>query len=138
MFVSVLSNILKYFRTSIEVIHICIKKVIIAMMQDSALDIEPEVIKEVIKAGTDLRQYSKEVEKKLRECENKSIQDYIKESQNIVNLHNKINDCDAILEVCLKKLFIPNLFHFYFSESVYQMFTVFREWRTCYCILNLI
>lgn len=67
-------------------------------MQDSALDIEPEVIKEVIKAGTDLRQYSKEVEKKLRECENKSIQDYIKESQNIVNLHNKINDCDAILE----------------------------------------
>ena len=68
-------------------------------MQSEQFDIEPEVIKEVIKSGTDLRQYSKEVEKKLRECENRSIRDYIKESQNIVNLHNKINDCDSILEV---------------------------------------
>ncbi|XP_065214394.1 vacuolar protein sorting-associated protein 52 homolog [Planococcus citri] len=62
------------------------------------LELKPEVIEEVIKTGTDLRQYSKEVEKKLRECENKSIQDYIKESQNIVNLHNRINSCDDILE----------------------------------------
>lgn len=67
--------------------------------QNPALDLEPEVIEEVIKTGTDLRQYSREVEKKLRESENKSIQDYIKESQNIVNLHNRINDCDGILEV---------------------------------------
>ncbi|KAK7576041.1 hypothetical protein V9T40_012327 [Parthenolecanium corni] len=66
--------------------------------QNPALDLEPEVIEEVIKTGTDLRQYSREVEKKLRESENKSIQDYIKESQNIVNLHNRINDCDGILE----------------------------------------
>lgn len=64
------------------------------------LELKPEGIEEVIKTGTDLRQYSKEVEKKLRECENKSIQDYIKESQNIVNLHNRINNCDNILEVC--------------------------------------
>ncbi|XP_065203374.1 vacuolar protein sorting-associated protein 52 homolog [Planococcus citri] len=62
------------------------------------LELKPEVIEEVIKTGTDLRQYSKEVEKKLREYENKSIQDYIKESQNIVNLHNRINSCDDILE----------------------------------------
>lgn len=67
--------------------------------QNQNLDLEPEVIEEIIKTGTDLRQYSKEVEKKLRECENKSIQDYIKESQNIVNLHNRINNCDNILEV---------------------------------------
>lgn len=64
-----------------------------------SLEVKPDVIEEVIKTGTDLRQYSKEVEKKLREYENKSIQDYIKESQNIVNLHNKINNCDNILEV---------------------------------------
>lgn len=69
--------------------------------QNHTIDLEPEVIEEVIKTGTDLRQYSREVEKKLRECENKSIQDYIKESQNIVNLHNRINDCDGILEVIL-------------------------------------
>lgn len=67
--------------------------------QKTLLDLKPEVIEEVIKTSIDLRQYSKEVEKKLRECENKSIQDYIKESQNIVYLHNRINDCDNILEV---------------------------------------
>lgn len=77
--------------------------------QNPAIDLEPEVIEEVIKTGTDLRQYSREVEKKLRECENKSIQDYIKESQNIVNLHNRINDCDGILEVTKILLFIVYL-----------------------------
>lgn len=69
--------------------------------KNSILNLESEVVEEIIKTGTDLRQYSKEVEKKLHEYENKSIQDYIKESQNIVNLHNRINDCDSILEVSL-------------------------------------
>jgi hypothetical protein len=35
----------------------------------------------------------------LKEVENKSIQDYIKESQNIASLHNQIAACDNILEV---------------------------------------
>lgn len=79
-------------------------------MQTEQFDIEPEAIKEVIKAGTDLREYSKDIEKKLKECENRSIHDYIKESQNIVNLHNKINDCDSILEVSYKHVTsCPNL-----------------------------
>lgn len=97
-------------------------------MQTSTLDLEPEAIKEVIKAGTDLRQYSKEVEKKLRECENKSIQDYIKESQNIVNLHNKINDCDTILEV---RIDLPFVFR---SSSLFSSiaYYIYREWNTCY------
>lgn len=76
------------------------------------LELKPEVIEEVIKTGTDLRQYSKEVEKKLREYENKSIQDYIKESQNIVNLHNRINSCDDILEV-IHSLFLITDFAFF-------------------------
>ncbi|XP_014253461.1 vacuolar protein sorting-associated protein 52 homolog [Cimex lectularius] len=67
---------------------------------DEALEnyLEDEVVQEVLKTGTDLRQYSKQIEKQLKEVENKSIQDYIKESQNIVSLHNQIVDCDNILE----------------------------------------
>lgn len=55
-------------------------------------------VQEILKTGTDLRQYSREIEKELKEVENKSIQDYIKESQNIASLHNQIAACDNILE----------------------------------------
>ena len=63
-------------------------------------DLEDDVVQEVLKTGTDLRQYSRQIEKELKEAENKSIQDYIKESQNIASLHNQIAACDNILEVC--------------------------------------
>ncbi|XP_034948479.1 vacuolar protein sorting-associated protein 52 homolog [Chelonus insularis] len=61
-------------------------------------DFEDDVVQEVLKTGTDLRQYSRQIEKELKEVENKSIQDYIKESQNIASLHNQIAACDNILE----------------------------------------
>lgn len=61
--------------------------------------LEDDEVQEVLQSGTDLRQYSKQIEKQLKEVENKSIQDYIKESQNIVSLHNQIAACDNILEV---------------------------------------
>ncbi|XP_050459656.1 vacuolar protein sorting-associated protein 52 homolog [Cataglyphis hispanica] len=57
-----------------------------------------DVVQEVLKTGTDLRQYSRQIEKELKEVENKSIQDYIKESENIASLHNQIAACDNILE----------------------------------------
>lgn len=60
--------------------------------------LEDKEIKEILKTGTDLRQYSKQVEKEFNEVENQSINDYIKESQNIASLHNQIGDCDTILE----------------------------------------
>lgn len=60
-----------------------------------------DVVQEVLKTGTDLRQYSRQIEKELKEVENKSIQDYIKESENIASLHNQIAACDNILEVRL-------------------------------------
>lgn len=62
-------------------------------------DLEEDFVQEVLKSGTDLRQYSQQIEKELKEVENKSIQDYIKESQNIASLHNQIAACDNILEV---------------------------------------
>lgn len=47
----------------------------------------------------DLREYSAQVEQELKDVENKSIEDYIRESQNIASLHNQIVNCDQILEV---------------------------------------
>lgn len=61
-------------------------------------NLEDDIIKEAFKSGMDLRQYSRQVEKELKEVENASIQDYIQESQNIASLHNQITECDGILE----------------------------------------
>lgn len=63
---------------------------------DNALD--DEVVQGILNSFTDLRQYSKEIEKELKETETSSIQDYIKESANIASLHNQISACDQILE----------------------------------------
>ncbi|XP_077986713.1 vacuolar protein sorting-associated protein 52 homolog [Glandiceps talaboti] len=57
-----------------------------------------ELVKGALESGVDLRHYSKQVEKELQQVENASIQDYIKESQNIASLHNQISACDTILE----------------------------------------
>ncbi|KAF8774759.1 Vacuolar protein sorting-associated protein 52 like protein [Argiope bruennichi] len=61
-------------------------------------NLEDDFIKEALKSGMDLRQYSRQIEKELKEVENASIQDYIQESQNIASLHNQITACDEILE----------------------------------------
>lgn len=63
-----------------------------------AEQLDDKEIQEILKTGTDLRQYSRQIEKEFKEVENKSIEDYIKESQNIANLHNQIGNCDTILE----------------------------------------
>lgn len=55
-------------------------------------------IREILSTGTDLRQYAVEIERAFNEVENRSIEDYIGESQNIASLHNQIGDCDTILE----------------------------------------
>lgn len=60
--------------------------------------LEDKEIQEILKSGTDLRQYSQQIEKDLKTVENQSIEEYIKESQNIACLHNQIGDCDNILE----------------------------------------
>ncbi|ELT91956.1 hypothetical protein CAPTEDRAFT_183678 [Capitella teleta] len=61
-------------------------------------NLEDEIVKEALKTGVDLRQYSKNVETDLLDVENASIQDYIKESQNIASLHKQIASCDTVLE----------------------------------------
>uniref|UniRef100_A0A672FJ28 Vacuolar protein sorting-associated protein 52 homolog n=1 Tax=Salarias fasciatus TaxID=181472 RepID=A0A672FJ28_SALFA len=61
-------------------------------------NLEDDLVKEALKTGVDLRQYSKQVEAELQRIEQASIRDYIKESQNIALLHNQITACDSILE----------------------------------------
>ncbi|KAL4219562.1 Vacuolar protein sorting-associated protein 52 [Mactra antiquata] len=61
-------------------------------------NLEDEFVKEALKTGVDLRQYSKQIESELLQVENASIQDYIKESENIASLHKQIAACDTILE----------------------------------------
>lgn len=61
-------------------------------------NLEDDLVKEALKTGVDLRQYSKQVESELQRIEQASIKDYIKESQNIALLHNQITACDSILE----------------------------------------
>ncbi|KAM9824191.1 vacuolar protein sorting-associated protein 52 homolog [Neosynchiropus ocellatus] len=61
-------------------------------------NLEDDLVKEALKAGVDLRQYSKQVEVELQRIEQASIKDYILESQNIALLHHQITACDSILE----------------------------------------
>ncbi|MCO5563351.1 hypothetical protein L7F22_016992 [Adiantum nelumboides] len=56
-----------------------------------------QVIASILGKGSDLREYARDVEEKLRQVELESIQDYIKESDNLVSLHTQIRDCDIIL-----------------------------------------
>lgn len=60
--------------------------------------LEDNFVKGVLQSGTDLRSYSKQIEKQLRDVENASVGDYINESGNIAHLHEQINGCDQILE----------------------------------------
>ncbi|KAL8137226.1 hypothetical protein V2J09_003227 [Rumex salicifolius] len=56
-----------------------------------------DVVANILSKGVKLRDYTKGVENNLREVELESIQDYIKESDNLVSLHDQIRDCDIIL-----------------------------------------
>ncbi|KAF3452337.1 hypothetical protein FNV43_RR02770 [Rhamnella rubrinervis] len=56
-----------------------------------------DVVANILSEGTKLREYTKGVEKNLQQVELDAIQDYIKESDNLVSLRDQIHDCDGIL-----------------------------------------
>ena len=55
---------------------------------DDDLELGPEVA-EALAKGTDLRQYSAEIETALRSVERASIQDYLQESESLAGLHTE-------------------------------------------------
>ncbi|XP_057769636.1 LOW QUALITY PROTEIN: vacuolar protein sorting-associated protein 52 B-like [Salvia miltiorrhiza] len=58
----------------------------------------------ILSKGSSLRDYTRDVENNLRQIELESIEDYIKESDNLVSLHDQIYDCDTILSQMEKLL----------------------------------
>ncbi|KAM1225950.1 hypothetical protein TB2_044481 [Malus domestica] len=56
-----------------------------------------DVVANILSKGTKFREHTKGVENNIRQVELESIQDYIKESDNLVSLHDQIRDCDSIL-----------------------------------------
>lgn len=60
-------------------------------------NLEDLEIQEVLRNGTDLREYALQIDKNIKEAEKGSVADYLKESENIATLHNQIEDCDSIL-----------------------------------------
>ena len=66
---------------------------------DDDIDVaDLESVQEALNKGTDLRQYSEEVEAALRSVERESIQDYIGESESLAGLHTQIRTCDNVLD----------------------------------------
>ncbi|KAH9529459.1 Vacuolar protein sorting-associated protein 52 [Dermatophagoides farinae] len=65
---------------------------------EPAIDCDEETVKEILNSNIDLREYSANVEKSLSELENNTIAGYIKEADNISELHLQITDSDKILE----------------------------------------
>ncbi|KAL1547803.1 Vacuolar protein sorting-associated protein 52 [Salvia divinorum] len=63
-------------------------------LQDYKTD---DVVTMILSKGTSSRNYTKDVEHNLRRIELDSIQDYIKESDNLISLHDQIHDCNTIL-----------------------------------------
>ncbi|KAH6778696.1 Vps52 / Sac2 family [Perilla frutescens var. hirtella] len=63
-------------------------------LQDYKTD---DVVTIILSQGPTSRNYTKDVENNLRRIELDSIQDYIKESDNLISLHDQIHDCNTIL-----------------------------------------
>ncbi|XP_042055499.1 vacuolar protein sorting-associated protein 52 A-like isoform X3 [Salvia splendens] len=63
-------------------------------LQDYKTD---NVVTMILLKGTSSRNYTKDVEHNLRRIELDSIQDYIKDSDNLISLHDQIHDCNTIL-----------------------------------------
>ena len=58
---------------------------------------EDTFIQAALGQGVDLR-YSRQIEQELREVEVESVRDYVAQSEQVVDLHNQMQSCDAILK----------------------------------------
>jgi hypothetical protein len=59
---------------------------------------QDELVQKALQKGVDLREYSKDIEKELRQVEIESIEDYLKESERLADLHQQLCQCDSVLE----------------------------------------
>ena len=59
---------------------------------------ESTIISKALEQGQDLREFSAELNKKLLEKENESIGDFLNNTEEALDLHLRVEKCDAILE----------------------------------------
>ena len=60
-----------------------------------------DVLKAILDQGCDPKEYGQQYETKLRQAELESIQDYITESDNLVELHEQVLTPDACISSCM-------------------------------------
>ncbi|KAJ8604162.1 hypothetical protein CTAYLR_008571 [Chrysophaeum taylorii] len=56
-----------------------------------------EFVRDALQQGVPLREYSKKVERELREVEAASVRDYVRQSSQVADLHGEMTKCDEIL-----------------------------------------
>jgi len=59
---------------------------------------DDDLITKVLQQGVDIRECTRQVEAEMREIETDSVEDYMKESNNLKGLHEEISKCDAALK----------------------------------------
>ena len=59
---------------------------------------EDEKVKVALSQGVDMREYTKKVEKELKEIEEAAVADYLQEGDNFAELYLQIKSCDQVLE----------------------------------------
>lgn len=67
-------------------------------MEQKYIELDDNVLNQILKTETDLRDYSQQVESALKNHENLAIDKYIKSGEHIVTLHKHLNDCENVLE----------------------------------------
>ena len=70
---------------------------LMAFTEDLERFAEDSFIQQALHQGVDLRSYSHQIEQELRDVEVESVRDYVSQSEQVVDLHNQMQSCDAIL-----------------------------------------
>lgn len=66
--------------------------------KDIELDLDDNILNQILRTETDLRDYSHQIEFALKNHENLAVDKYIKSGENLVTLHKQLNDCENLLE----------------------------------------
>jgi len=58
---------------------------------------EDEMVQQALHRGVDLKKYGADLEKDLRKAENDSVLQYVENSQQVIDLHRQMQECDGVL-----------------------------------------
>jgi len=67
------------------------------LADDLAAFSNDEIVQQALQRGVDLKKYGRELEKELRSAETESVTQYVENSQQVVDLHKQMQECDAVL-----------------------------------------